>query len=134
MFLELGWYLEEHVTLAQFAKKQDKIVTLHGEGLKNLLQTMEMASGFHATSSGLQSDGVRIMATASERSQLKETLEDSVSQDKDDYSTCVRITLIASCSSKSSSTKGDVLEGGGVSSNVTLSDSSIYMVCLFRMM
>ncbi|GJX18179.1 putative reverse transcriptase domain-containing protein [Tanacetum coccineum] len=30
------------------------------------------------------------------------------------------VTLIASSSSKSSSTKGDVLEGGGVSSNVTL--------------
>ncbi|GJZ10156.1 retrovirus-related pol polyprotein from transposon TNT 1-94 [Tanacetum coccineum] len=37
------------------------------------------------------------------------------------------VTLIAS-SSKSSSTKGDVLEGGGVSSNVTLSDSSTFMV------
>nr|GEU47989.1 hypothetical protein [Tanacetum cinerariifolium] len=42
-------------------------------------------------------------------------------------------TLIASSSSKSSSTKGDVLEGGGVSSNVTLSDSSIFLVCLLRM-
>ncbi|GJV06691.1 hypothetical protein Tco_1344347 [Tanacetum coccineum] len=30
------------------------------------------------------------------------------------------LTLIASSSSKSSSTKGDVLDGGGVSSNVTL--------------
>nr|GEU78666.1 uncharacterized mitochondrial protein AtMg00810-like [Tanacetum cinerariifolium] len=37
------------------------------------------------------------------------------------------VTLIASSSSKSSSTKGDVLEGGGVSSNVTLSDSLIFM-------
>nr|GEV38274.1 hypothetical protein [Tanacetum cinerariifolium] len=43
------------------------------------------------------------------------------------------VTLIASSSSKSSSTKGDVLDAGGVSSNVTLSDSSIFMVCLFRM-
>ncbi|GJZ82061.1 hypothetical protein Tco_0647055 [Tanacetum coccineum] len=33
-----------------------------------------------------------------------------------------------SSSSKSSSTKGDVLEGGGVSSNVTLSDSSIFLL------
>ncbi|GJY46798.1 hypothetical protein Tco_0435861 [Tanacetum coccineum] len=40
------------------------------------------------------------------------------------------VTLIASSSSKSSSTKGDVLEGGGVSSNVTLNDSSIFMVKL----
>ncbi|GKA35924.1 hypothetical protein Tco_0722415 [Tanacetum coccineum] len=38
---------------AQFAKKQDKIVTLHDEGLKYPLQTMEMASGFHAKPSRL---------------------------------------------------------------------------------
>nr|GEU55558.1 hypothetical protein [Tanacetum cinerariifolium] len=37
------------------------------------------------------------------------------------------VTLIASSSFKSSSTKGDVLEGGGVSSNVTLSNSLIFM-------
>ncbi|GJW23281.1 putative ribonuclease H-like domain-containing protein [Tanacetum coccineum] len=43
------------------------------------------------------------------------------------------VTLIASSSSKSSSTKGGVLEGGGVSSNVTLSDSLTFLVCLFRM-
>ncbi|GJZ86545.1 hypothetical protein Tco_0658155, partial [Tanacetum coccineum] len=42
------------------------------------------------------------------------------------------VTLIASSSSKSSSTKGDILEGGGVSSNVTLSDSSIFMVEMHR--
>ncbi|GJU05526.1 hypothetical protein Tco_1121956 [Tanacetum coccineum] len=35
---------------------------------------------------------------------------------------------IASSSSKSSSTKGDVLEGEGVSSNVTLSDSLIFLL------
>nr|GEV38922.1 RNA-directed DNA polymerase, eukaryota [Tanacetum cinerariifolium] len=33
---------------------------------------------------------------------------------------------------KPSSTKGDVLEGGGVSLNVTLSDSSTLLVCLLR--
>ncbi|GJV43873.1 hypothetical protein Tco_1428409 [Tanacetum coccineum] len=38
------------------------------------------------------------------------------------------VTFIASSSSKSSSTKGDVLEGGGVSSNVTLSDSLTFLV------
>ncbi|GKA77600.1 hypothetical protein Tco_0784061 [Tanacetum coccineum] len=38
------------------------------------------------------------------------------------------VTLIASSSSKSSSTKGGVLEGGGVSSNVTLSDSPTFLV------
>ncbi|GJR42361.1 retrovirus-related pol polyprotein from transposon TNT 1-94 [Tanacetum coccineum] len=53
-------------------------------------ETVETASGFHATPSALQSDSVRILATASERSRLKETLEDSASQDKDDYSTCMR--------------------------------------------
>ncbi|GJR16831.1 reverse transcriptase domain-containing protein [Tanacetum coccineum] len=37
------------------------------------------------------------------------------------------ITLIASSSSKSSSTKGDFLEGGRVSSNVTLSDSLTFL-------
>ncbi|GJU08448.1 hypothetical protein Tco_1124878 [Tanacetum coccineum] len=38
--------------------------------------------------------------------------------------------FIASSSSKSSSTKGDILEGGGVSSNVTLSDSlKFLLVC-----
>nr|GEY25458.1 hypothetical protein [Tanacetum cinerariifolium] len=36
------------------------------------------------------------------------------------------VTLIAFSSSKSSSTKGNVLEGGGVSSNVMLSDSSTF--------
>ncbi|GJW22630.1 hypothetical protein Tco_0033252, partial [Tanacetum coccineum] len=73
----LGWQLEEiHATWAQIGKKRDKIPTLHDEGLKNLLQTMETALGFHATPSGLQSDGVRIIATESGRSQLKESLED----------------------------------------------------------
>ncbi|GJV11224.1 hypothetical protein Tco_1352765 [Tanacetum coccineum] len=38
------------------------------------------------------------------------------------------VTLIASSSSKSSSTKGDVLEVGGVLSNVTLSDSLTFLV------
>nr|GEW50920.1 zinc finger, CCHC-type [Tanacetum cinerariifolium] len=38
-------------------------------------------------------------------------------------------TLITSFSSKSSSTKGDVLEGGRVSLNVTLSDYSSFMKC-----
>ncbi|GJX18428.1 hypothetical protein Tco_0221105 [Tanacetum coccineum] len=38
------------------------------------------------------------------------------------------VTLIASSSSKSSFTKGDILEGGGVSSNVTLSDSLTFLV------
>nr|GEY36877.1 hypothetical protein [Tanacetum cinerariifolium] len=36
-----------------------------------------------------------------------------------------KVTLIASSPSNSSSTKVDVLDGGGVSSNVTLSDSLI---------
>ncbi|GKB03438.1 hypothetical protein Tco_0831581 [Tanacetum coccineum] len=90
---ELGWYLEEiHVPWAQFGKKWDKITTLHDEGLKNLLQTVEMASGFLTTPSGLQSNGIRILATASERSRLKETPDDLASQDKDDYSTCARST------------------------------------------
>nr|GFB93496.1 hypothetical protein [Tanacetum cinerariifolium] len=48
--------------------------------------------------------------------------------------TAPKVTLIASSSSKSSSTKGDVLEGGGASSNFTLSDSSTFLVCLLRMM
>ncbi|GJY16685.1 hypothetical protein Tco_0387107 [Tanacetum coccineum] len=42
------------------------------------------------------------------------------------------VTLIASSLSKSSSTKGDVLEGGGVSSNVTLSDSLTFLVWNMR--
>nr|GEU37679.1 integrase, catalytic region, zinc finger, CCHC-type, peptidase aspartic, catalytic [Tanacetum cinerariifolium] len=37
------------------------------------------------------------------------------------------VILIDSSSSKSSSTKGDVLDSGGISSNVTLSDSLIFM-------
>ncbi|GJR67723.1 hypothetical protein Tco_0013788 [Tanacetum coccineum] len=37
------------------------------------------------------------------------------------------VNLIASSSSKSSSTQGDVLEGGGVSLNVTLSGSSSFL-------
>nr|GEV93433.1 hypothetical protein [Tanacetum cinerariifolium] len=40
------------------------------------------------------------------------------------------VTVIASSLSKSSSTKGDVLEGGGVPLNVTLSDCSIFMYCM----
>ncbi|GJU96111.1 hypothetical protein Tco_1320867 [Tanacetum coccineum] len=39
---------------------------------------------------------------------------------------------MASSSSKSSSTKGDVLEGGGVSSNVTLSDSLTFLVRILK--
>nr|GEV04085.1 putative reverse transcriptase domain-containing protein [Tanacetum cinerariifolium] len=86
----LGWHLEEiYVTWAQFGKKRDKIATLHDEGLKNLLQTVETASGFHATLSEHQSDGVRTLTTALERSQPKEILEYLVSQDKHDHSTCV---------------------------------------------
>ncbi|GKA46469.1 hypothetical protein Tco_0739352, partial [Tanacetum coccineum] len=89
----LGWHLEEiHVPWAQFGKKRDKIAALHDEGLKNLLQTVETASGFLATPSGLQCNGVKILATASEHSRLKETLDDLASQDKDDYSTCARST------------------------------------------
>ncbi|GJT57369.1 putative ribonuclease H-like domain-containing protein [Tanacetum coccineum] len=38
-------------------------------------------------------DGVGTLTTGSERSRLKETLEDSASQDKDDYSTCARNIL-----------------------------------------
>ncbi|GJX25131.1 hypothetical protein Tco_0231427 [Tanacetum coccineum] len=38
------------------------------------------------------------------------------------------VTLIASSSSNSSSTKGGVLDGGGVSANVTLSDSLTFLV------
>ncbi|GKA72084.1 hypothetical protein Tco_0778300 [Tanacetum coccineum] len=72
-FLSLGWNLEEiHVTWAQFRKKRDKIATLHEEGLKNVLQTVETVSGFLVTPPGLQSDrvrtfsdGVRIIATRS---------------------------------------------------------------------
>ncbi|GJV22179.1 retrovirus-related pol polyprotein from transposon TNT 1-94 [Tanacetum coccineum] len=94
VFLSLGWHLEEiHVTWAQFGKKRDKIATLHDEGLKNLLQTVETASEFHAMPSGHQSDGVKILAMALKHSRHKETLEDLASQDKDDYSTCVRIYL-----------------------------------------
>nr|GEY52371.1 hypothetical protein [Tanacetum cinerariifolium] len=44
------------------------------------------------------------------------------------------VTLSDSSIFPSSSTKGNVLEVRGVSSNVTLSDSSIFMVCLLRMM
>ncbi|GKD62577.1 hypothetical protein Tco_1300086 [Tanacetum coccineum] len=83
LFCPFSFNLEEGFSLVE-----DKIATLHDEDLKNLLQTVETASRFHATPSRLQSDGVRITATASELSQLKETLEDSASQDKDDYSTC----------------------------------------------
>ncbi|GJZ01419.1 hypothetical protein Tco_0519380 [Tanacetum coccineum] len=73
--------------------KLDKIATLHDEGLKNLLQTVETASEFHATPSGHQSDGVKILAMVLKHSRHKETLEDLASQDKDDYSTCDEITL-----------------------------------------
>ncbi|GJY99731.1 hypothetical protein Tco_0517161 [Tanacetum coccineum] len=63
-------------SLGSFRMKKSP-ATLHDEGLKNLLQTVETTSGFHATPSGLQSDGVKIIATTSELSQLKEILEDS---------------------------------------------------------
>lgn len=42
----------------------------------------------------------------------------------------VLLTSIASSSTKSSSSKGNVLGGGGVSSNVTFSDYSTFMECL----
>ncbi|GJV65972.1 hypothetical protein Tco_1476800 [Tanacetum coccineum] len=40
----------------------------------------------------------------------------------------VLLTSIASSSTKSSSSKGDVLDGGGVSSKVTFKDSSTFIV------
>ncbi|GKB14659.1 zinc finger, CCHC-type containing protein [Tanacetum coccineum] len=52
--------------------------------------TVETASGFLVTLSGFACDGVRTLATASKHSRPKETLEDSVSQDKEDNSTCAR--------------------------------------------
>ncbi|GJW09861.1 zinc finger, CCHC-type containing protein [Tanacetum coccineum] len=87
----LGRHLEEiHVTWAQFWKKLDKIANWHNEGLKNCSQKVETTSRFLATPSGFSSDGVETLATASDRSQPNETLEDSVSQDKEDYTTCAR--------------------------------------------
>ncbi|GJT96998.1 hypothetical protein Tco_1092516 [Tanacetum coccineum] len=81
--LSLGWILEEiHVTWAHLEKKHDKITTLHNKGLKNLLQTMETTSGFHATPSGLQSDGVRTLATASERNGLSQKDKNKGKTDK----------------------------------------------------
>ncbi|GJV69691.1 hypothetical protein Tco_1485200 [Tanacetum coccineum] len=68
--------------------KRDKTATLHNEGLKNCLQKVETASGFLTTPSGITSDGVKTLATALECCRPKETLEDSASQDKEDYSTC----------------------------------------------
>ncbi|GKD55802.1 hypothetical protein Tco_1289189, partial [Tanacetum coccineum] len=48
----------------------------HDEGLKNLLQTVETASGFLATPSGLQSNGVKILATASRFLQRRQNIAD----------------------------------------------------------
>ncbi|GKA13671.1 hypothetical protein Tco_0693317 [Tanacetum coccineum] len=49
----LGRHLEEiHMNWALFWKKQDKIATLHNEGLKICLQMVETAPGLLATSSG----------------------------------------------------------------------------------
>ncbi|GJY56625.1 hypothetical protein Tco_0455740 [Tanacetum coccineum] len=73
-----------------FDEKPDKIANWHNEGLKNFSQKVETASGFPAKPSRFASDGVRTLATTSERSRPKETLEDSSSQDKEDYSTCAR--------------------------------------------
>ncbi|GJS30509.1 hypothetical protein Tco_0491129 [Tanacetum coccineum] len=92
--LALGRHLEEiHVTWAQFWKKPDKIANWHNEGLKNCSQKVETASGFIATPSGIASDGIKTLSMASERSQPKENIEDSASQDNEDYSTCARIPL-----------------------------------------
>ncbi|GKA18408.1 hypothetical protein Tco_0698323 [Tanacetum coccineum] len=49
----LGRHLEEmHMTWALFWKKQDKIATLHNEGLKICLQKVETASGLLTMPSG----------------------------------------------------------------------------------
>ncbi|GJS21458.1 MAK10-like protein [Tanacetum coccineum] len=57
-----------------------------------IVTIVETTSGFHATLFAFTSDGVRCLVTASERSQPKETLEDSTSQDKEDYSTMRRVS------------------------------------------
>ncbi|GJZ87665.1 hypothetical protein Tco_0659275 [Tanacetum coccineum] len=87
--LALGWLLVEiHVTWAHLEKKRTRL-RLYTKSLEEIrIQIVETALGFHATSSGFASDGVRCLAMASERSKPKQTLEDSASQDKEDYSTC----------------------------------------------
>nr|GEU56099.1 hypothetical protein [Tanacetum cinerariifolium] len=68
---------EIHMIWVYLEKKQTRLQTLHQRPLKNSLQCLEMAALLLATASNLSSDGVRKTMTASERSRLKETLEDS---------------------------------------------------------
>ncbi|GKB01863.1 hypothetical protein Tco_0829907, partial [Tanacetum coccineum] len=73
-----GKLLEEiHVTWTQFRKKQDKIATLHEVDSRICIQNPETASQFLATPSEPTRDDINIFVIASERTTLKETLEDS---------------------------------------------------------
>ncbi|GJX69534.1 hypothetical protein Tco_0305261 [Tanacetum coccineum] len=67
----LGWLLEEiHVTWAHLEKKRTRL-RLYTKSLEELfIQCVE-------TTSRIPSDGVRDLATASERSRLKKALEES---------------------------------------------------------
>ncbi|GJR76460.1 hypothetical protein Tco_0088825 [Tanacetum coccineum] len=65
---------------------------LYTKRLKNYIQTLETTSGFKAMPSGFGSDGVSILATASEHSRQSgltaSQLDETASRDKEDHSTC----------------------------------------------
>ncbi|GKD82568.1 hypothetical protein Tco_1349407, partial [Tanacetum coccineum] len=76
--------------LGSILKETRQDCKLAQEVLKNCSQKVETASGFLTTPSGFASDNIRNLVTASKRSRPKKTLEDSASQDKEDYSTSAR--------------------------------------------
>ncbi|GJX20119.1 hypothetical protein Tco_0222796 [Tanacetum coccineum] len=76
--------------LGSIGKETDKTTNLHQSLLKKSGHCLETVSQILAIASEYARDGVRIPTTALERSRPKETLEDSASQNKEDYSTCVR--------------------------------------------
>ncbi|GKB40466.1 hypothetical protein Tco_0885408 [Tanacetum coccineum] len=89
-----------HMTWDHLEKKRTRL-RLYTKSLEEIcIQTVETALRFLAMPSGFASDGVRTLVMASECSRPKETLKDSASQDKEDYSTCARINTVSITLSK----------------------------------
>nr|GEW87975.1 hypothetical protein [Tanacetum cinerariifolium] len=86
-----GWHLEEiDMTWAHLEKKRTKLRTYTNYREENPNSDWRRRCNSLRRRQKIQGDTVRDLTTASECSRPKETLKDSVSQDKEDYSTSAR--------------------------------------------
>nr|GEV31359.1 putative reverse transcriptase domain-containing protein [Tanacetum cinerariifolium] len=92
LFLALGWHLEEiHVTWAHLGKKQTRLRTcnkIHQEVL--FTERGDGVTAIKQRRRDLFGDGVRILATASQRSRLKVNLEPSMWRRRQEH----KVTLL----------------------------------------